>query len=267
DCGTQLHRHLLHSSATMLLSLALAFAPLAAALPVESPLDILRREPSAGAVISQCSRPGVFALAYDDGPYQYTSELVDILDAAGAKATFFWTGTVYGCIYDHAPAVKKAFASGHQVASHTWTHPNTFGSMTPEQLTGEMDRLDDALVNILGVKPQYMRPPYLMTGGNVLPTLKELDFKVITTDVDSGDWDSKTPEESLLRFTRAGSCGKGHISLMHETYASTVRTLTPYLIDWAKSRKLKLVTVADCLGDADGAYRAGNFTGSGQTSC
>ncbi|KAF3352425.1 hypothetical protein VdG1_09112 [Verticillium dahliae VDG1] len=54
---------------------------------------------------------------------------------------------------------------------------------------------------------------------------------------------------------------------MHETYASTVRTLTPYLIDWAKSRNLKLVTVADCLGDADGAYRAGNFTGSGRTSC
>lgn len=117
--------------------------------------------------------------------------------------------------------------------------------MTPEQLTGEMDRLDDALVNILGVKPQYMRPPYLMPGGNVLPTLKTLDFKVITTDVDSGDWDSKTPEESLLRFTRAGSCGKGHISVMHETYASTVRTLTPYLIDWAKSRNLKLVTVGE----------------------
>ncbi|CRK10172.1 hypothetical protein BN1723_017186, partial [Verticillium longisporum] len=156
----------MHSPAIMLLSLALASAPLAAALPVESPLELLRREPPAGVVMSQCSRPGVLALAYDDGPYQYTSELVDLLDAAGAKATFFWTGTLYGCIYDHAPAVQKAFASGHQVASHTWTHPNTFGSMTPEQLTGEMDRLDDALVNILGVKPQYMRPPYLMTGGN-----------------------------------------------------------------------------------------------------
>ncbi|KAM0324583.1 hypothetical protein ACHAQA_007969 [Verticillium albo-atrum] len=251
----------------MLVALAPFLLAAAAALPVESPLDILRREPAAGIVISQCSRPGVLALAYDDGPYQYTSELVDILDAAGAKATFFWTGTLYGCIYDHAAAVQKAFASGHQVASHTWTHPNTFGVVTPDQLTVEMDRLDDALVNLLGVKPQYMRPPYLMTGGNVLPTMKDLDFKVITTDVDTKDWDGTTPEESLLRFTRAGSCGKGHISLMHETYASTVQTLTPYLIDWARTRKLELVTVADCLGDADGAYRPGNFTGSGQTSC
>jgi peptidoglycan/xylan/chitin deacetylase (PgdA/CDA1 family) len=76
--------------------------------------------PHAGVVIQQCSKPGMLALAYDDGPYIYTSDLVDILDAAGAKATFFWTGTLYGCIYDQAAAVKKAFASGHQIASHTW---------------------------------------------------------------------------------------------------------------------------------------------------
>jgi peptidoglycan/xylan/chitin deacetylase (PgdA/CDA1 family) len=76
--------------------------------------------PHPGVVIQQCSKPGMLALAYDDGPYIYTSELVDILDAAGAKATFFWTGTLYGCIYGQAAAVKKAYASGHQIASHTW---------------------------------------------------------------------------------------------------------------------------------------------------
>lgn len=222
---------------------SLLLAATAAGLPVDSPIDLFKRDPGAGIIISQCSRPGVLALAYDDGPYQYTSELVDILDEAGAKATFFWTGTLYGCIYGQTEAVQKAYASGHQVASHTWTHPNTFGQMSEAQLLGEMDRLDQALVNLIGQKPLYMRPPYLQTGGNVLPTMKELGFKVITTDVDSGDWDSKTPEESLERFNKAGSCGNGHISLMHETYASTVRTLTPYLINWAKQRNLKLVTV------------------------
>ena len=99
---------------------ALALAATAAATPVSSPLDVFRRAPNAGVVITQCSKPGVIALAYDDGPYQLTSELVDILDEAGAKGTFFWTGTLYGCIYDQAEAVKKAYASGHQIASHTW---------------------------------------------------------------------------------------------------------------------------------------------------
>jgi len=98
----------------------LALASTAVAAPAPNPLQFLKRAPTPGVVIQQCSSPGMLALAYDDGPYQYTSELVDILDAAGAKATFFWTGTLYGCIYNQADAVKKAFASGHQIASHTW---------------------------------------------------------------------------------------------------------------------------------------------------
>ena len=92
----------------------------AAALPTLSPLELYKRAPNPGIVISKCTSPGMLALAYDDGPYQYTSQLVDILDKGGAKGTFFWTGTLYGCIYRQDAAVKKAFASGHQVASHSW---------------------------------------------------------------------------------------------------------------------------------------------------
>lgn len=67
-----------------------------------------------------------------------TSSLIDKLDAAGAKGTFFFTGTLYGnsfcppttaihrtdrmsgCIYNQKTAVKKAYDNGHQVSSHTW---------------------------------------------------------------------------------------------------------------------------------------------------
>ena len=97
-----------------------ALAASAAALPVESPIEVMKRAASPGVVYTKCSQPGVLALAYDDGPYKFTSELVDILDKAEAKGTFFWTGTLYGCIYAQKEAVKKAFKSGHQIASHTW---------------------------------------------------------------------------------------------------------------------------------------------------
>lgn len=99
--------------------LALTLAATATATPAANPI-LLKRAPQPGVILTQCAKPGVLALAYDDGPYDLTSELVDILDAAGAKATFFWTGTLYGCIYSRAEAVKKAFESGHQIASHTW---------------------------------------------------------------------------------------------------------------------------------------------------
>ena len=99
----------------------LAAATGVSALPVESPVEMFKRAgPSAGVVISKCTQTGVLALAYDDGPYKDTATLVDILDKGGAKGTFFWTGTLYGCIYGQRAAVKKAYESGHQIASHTW---------------------------------------------------------------------------------------------------------------------------------------------------
>jgi peptidoglycan/xylan/chitin deacetylase (PgdA/CDA1 family) len=63
---------------------------------VENPLEIIRRAPPPGVILNKCAKPGVFALAFDDGPFMFTQKLVDILNTAGAKGTFFFTGTLYG---------------------------------------------------------------------------------------------------------------------------------------------------------------------------
>ncbi|KAA8624620.1 CDA1 xylanase chitin deacetylase [Pyrenophora tritici-repentis] len=246
--------------------LVAALAAVAIAKPVPDPLSMMKRAgPAAGQVITKCAAPGQIALAYDDGPSGNTQKLVDTLNAGGAKGTFFVTGTLYGCIYNQKTALQNAYKSGHQIASHSWSHPPNFGSLSTNDLTTQMTRLDQALVNIIGKKPTYMRPPYLATGGNVLPTMRTLGYRVITNDVDSGDWSGNTPQQSQQKFQQAGTSGNGHIPLMHETYASTVNTLTPWLITWAKNNNLKLVTVAECLGDSAGAYTSG--TPNGASSC
>jgi peptidoglycan/xylan/chitin deacetylase (PgdA/CDA1 family) len=130
-----------------------------------------------------------------------------------------------------------------------------------------MQKVEQAFVNIIGKKPAYMRPPYLATGGNVLPTMKTLGYKVITDDVDSQDWNGYTPAQSEAVFTAAGASGNGHIPLMHEVYSTTVNTLVPWLINWAKANNLKIVTVAECLNDASGMYQAGTFTGNAANTC
>jgi len=231
----------------------------ASAAPSVNPIDLFRRQ--GGQVITQCSKPGVLALAYDDGPAQYTDELVDILDAAGAKATFFWTGTLYGCIYNAEAVVKKAFASGHQIASHTWSHPQGLGQASSDVITQEITRLEDAFASLIGIKPAYIRPPYLDTGGQFLPTISGLGYTAVNDDVDSQDWNGFSPDQSKQAFEQAGAGGNGHIPLMHETYAGTVRELTPWLIEWAGSNGLELVTVAECLGGE--AYQETGLTGSG----
>ncbi|KAK0630404.1 hypothetical protein B0T17DRAFT_220152 [Bombardia bombarda] len=228
-------------SETILVALLAAGA---AAFPSESPIEYLKRAPNPGVVISKCASPGMLALAYDDGPYQYTETLIDILDKAGAKGTFFWTGTLYGCIYKQSKAVEKAFKSGHQIASHTWTH-SRMGGMSAANIKTEMNKVEQAVINLVGVKPAYMRPPYLDTGGQFLSNMKTLGYKVITDDIDTGDWNNRSPAQSEQQFSSAGASGNGHIPLMHEVYPGTVNTLTPWLISWAQKNNLKLVTVGE----------------------
>src|SRR3569833_2113214 len=107
---------------------ALALAAVAAAKPVPNPIEVIKRAPNPRGVSRRCTQPGVLALAYDVGPHTYTQQLVEMLNKAGVKGTFFWTGTLYGCIYKQPAAIKAASAGGHQVASHTW-YDFFFGSM------------------------------------------------------------------------------------------------------------------------------------------
>lgn len=96
---------------------------LAALLPAiqASPLLQSRAGPAAGTIITKCNSPNQIALTFDDGPYNYESTLVSKLNAAGAKATFFVTGTLYNCIYSQRTQLKATYDAGHQIASHTWS--------------------------------------------------------------------------------------------------------------------------------------------------
>ena len=57
-------------------------------------------------------------LTFDDGPGPYTDTLLDILDAYGAKATFFVTGAYP----EYARCIKRAYDAGHAIGVHTFTH-------------------------------------------------------------------------------------------------------------------------------------------------
>ena len=74
-----------------------------------------------GAGIMHCTKPGALALTFDDGPYNYTSHLLDVLAAYGAKATFFITGNNLGKgqidIEENGwpNLLRRMHAEGHQV--------------------------------------------------------------------------------------------------------------------------------------------------------
>ena len=111
---------------------------------------------------------------------------MNALNAAGAKATFFVTGTLYNCIYSQAAVLNATFAAGHQIASHTWDHKG-LNTLSASEITTQMTKLETALANIIGVKPTYMRPPNGATGGQTVSVMKSMGYRLVTWDVDSGD--------------------------------------------------------------------------------
>lgn len=243
---------------SMLLS-ALVALPMVLAAPLETNALLPRQ---AGQIYTKCNRPGVIALTFDDGPGQYMDQLINTLNSNNVKATFFVTGTLYGCIHNRASTVKKAYNAGHQIASHTWSHPQ-LGNLGADQIRTEMTRLEGALATIIGKKPTYMRPPYLNTGGQTLSVLGQLGYRAVTCDIDTEDWNNVTPANSLQKFRNAGASGNGHIALMHETVQSTASQLAQMVIDWAKQNNLTPVTVAECIG----AGEAYTTAGAGTSGC
>lgn len=96
------------------------------------------------------------------------------------------------------------------------SHPQGLGSADSSTITYQIQRLESALANLIGIKPAYVRPPYLDTGGNFMSTISSLGYTAVTDDFDTQDWNGASPSQSEQYFQNAGAYGNGHIPLMHE---------------------------------------------------
>lgn len=104
-------------------------------------------------------------LTFDDGPSRITEEVLDILDKYNVKATFF----VLGSNVEAKPElVKRAYDSGHFIASHGFTHKYSDIYSSPENVLNEYNRSVEAIRNAIGAKtynPHLFRFPGGSTGG------------------------------------------------------------------------------------------------------
>lgn len=214
------------------------------------PFTPKRQTPAYGQVISSCVQPGVVALTFDDGPFSYTEELLDMLKEADLKATFFVNGQNWDDINNHVSTIHRMIDEGHQIGSHTWDHGD-LATMDSAAVVQEMTLLEDALVGILGYYPQYMRPPYFSYNDETLATLASLEYHVIDADIDTLDWQYNTPDTSGESFSiyENGLAAGGTISLMHDVHETTVSTLVPAVVNLLQQKGLKSVPVGECLGD------------------
>ncbi|QYS98728.1 Carbohydrate esterase family 4 protein [Trichoderma simmonsii] len=212
--------------------------------------------------ITECDSPGLVALTFDDGPYEYTNQLLDLLDEYKVKATFFIAGhnRGKGRIDDDSTGYPRVLRrmrnAGHQLASHTWTHRNLNGVSEHVQRT-EMIYNEMAFRNIFGFVPTYMRPPFLECGSSsgCIDTMEELGYHVISTNLDTKDYENDDPvliqksKDKFFSMQSSDETDHSYIVLAHDVHYQTVVTLAKYMIETSRERGYKLVTVGECLGD------------------
>lgn len=229
-----------------------------------------------GSLITKCTQSGVIALTFDDGPYTYTNDILDVLDQYNVKATFFIAGNNRGKghIDDSSlgwkAMLQRMYAANHHIASHTWTHRD-LNQVNSTIKRSEMIYNEMAFRNIFGWFPTYMRPPYLecSSGSGCQSLMSELGYHVISTNLDTKDWENDSPQliqQSKDKYSAGVSdaaSSNSYIVLAHDVHDQTVHNLTVYMIKTAQDRGYKLTTVGECLGDpAANWYRSAGGSGS-----
>jgi peptidoglycan/xylan/chitin deacetylase (PgdA/CDA1 family) len=226
------------------------------ASPLEAHELAARNGPAPGTasatVYTSCSVANTAALTFDDGPYIYETSIVNTLNKAGIKGTFFLNGGNWACIYDAAnvKSIQAAYAAGHEIGSHTWHHWN-LSTLTWDNIHDEMYRTELALQRIIGVQPALMRPPYGAYNTLVRQASHVRGQVMVTWDFDSRDSDGATAAQSNTlydQFAAKSPRPKSVLALNHETYATTANTVLPHAISVLKAKNYKFVTVSECLG-------------------
>lgn len=223
--------------------LTISLITLASAFPHQ------RRQEKA-RIISHCTVPNTVALSFDDGPFLYLRDIVNTLKAAGATGTFFFNGRNWGCIYDQNSIdnVLYAYNNGMQIASHTWSHSH-LNSLSQAQVVTEMSQIDQAIEQITGALPAFMRPPYGEYNDVVLEVAASRGQSVVLWDFDSGDSTGAPPATQMANYDALVERRPNTtLSLEHEIIESSAHQVVPYAVHKLKSAGYRLVTVAECLG-------------------
>jgi peptidoglycan/xylan/chitin deacetylase (PgdA/CDA1 family) len=228
--------------------------------------------------VLDCVENNVVALSYDDGPYNYTSELLDILKSYNFTATFFISGNNNGkgpldTTAPYPDLVKRMIAEGHQVASHTWSHYNMSG-ISQELRIEQIVKNEMAIRNIIGKYPTYMRPPYseCSAASGCPADLKALGYHRILFDLDTQDYLNPLPTQiqnskDIVKAALAVSGVTDYLSIQHDIVQQSVTNLTSYYYGLIKSKGWKGVTVGECLQDPEANwYRVSNQTSASSSS-
>lgn len=186
--------------------------------------------------------PKTVYLTFDDGPSQYTSQILTILDSYGVKATFFVKN---GGKYNYL--MKEIVNRGHAIGLHTYSHDYKKIYSSDDAYLSDLKSISDLVLQQTGVETKIMRFP----GGSSNSVSKKHSKGIMTrmtkkvTDMgyayfdwncSNGDADgAKTVEKQLSFCSNYPKSANTVIVLMHDTQKTTMEAL-PKIIEYYHSQ-------------------------------
>lgn len=137
-------------------------------------------------------------LTFDDGPSEYTDEILDILSEYNVKATFFVLAKEG---YDEQ--YKRIVEEGHTLALHSYTHQYSSIYASPEAFHKDVTDLSDYLFEITGYRCEFYRFP-----GGSSNTIIQFDknslFQILEEEeLVYFDWNVTSKDASSQRLSAA----------------------------------------------------------------
>lgn len=176
--------------------------------------------------------------------YQNTENvyaIMDLLDGAGAKATFFLGGSWAD---DNIDCVRDIASRGHEVGSHGYFHKD-HSKMNFEQNLAEIRPSVELLNAMLGYDIALFAPPSGAFNDATVTAATSLGLKSIMWSRDTIDW--RDNDESLVIKRATNGLQNGEFILMHPMDV-TVKSL-PKILDYIRENGFSAVTVSYNLGE------------------
>jgi peptidoglycan/xylan/chitin deacetylase (PgdA/CDA1 family) len=182
-------------------------------------------------------------LSFDDGPSaRFTPRVLDILAKECVKATFFMVGRMAA---ESPGVVKRAFAEGHTIATHTQNHPLNMRRLPIKRAKRE---IDDGVASVAaalgdsGAVAPFFRIPCLDRSRAIEAHAISRGLMIWSADIDADDWTPISPHQVATNvLSQLERRGRALVEL-HDIQERTVLAL-PELLQELKKRGFHIVHV------------------------
>ena len=189
---------------------------------------------------------GEISLTFDDGPDpETTPQVLDLLDAYGARASFFCIGAQ---ARRHPALCGEIVRRGHSLENHSLHHRWDFAFSGYRGFVREIAEAQATIAEITGQAPRFFRAPFGIRNPLLEPALAHNGLQLVSWTRRGFDTRERRPEIVLRRLTRR--LAAGDILLLHDGHAAraadglpvVVRVL-PDLLERIRAAGLRTVTL------------------------